>query len=42
MPLRRNLLDMIYTHSDKMSPKEKCQIDALCVIFSNEGQIQRK
>ena len=33
---------MIYTHGDKMSPKEKCQMDVLCVIFSSEGPIRPK
>ena len=42
MNFRRNLLDLIYTHGDKMSAKEKCQIDALSTIFSNEGPIRPK
>ena len=37
---RKKLLDLIYTHGDKMSHKEKYRIDALCVIFSNEGPIR--
>ena len=39
---RRNLLSLTYVYGDKMSSREKCQIDALAAIFSNEGPIRPK
>ena len=42
MTNRRNLLELIYTHGGKMSPEERCRMDALSAIFSSEGPIRPK